>query len=158
MPTVGVSADILRSASSTLSRVTIMVLYSPAGVVECPREVSMAVSRPEMRRDSGSFTALSRPRWTSSTRSGPSTSSATTGAKRFNELSLFGASTPFSCATPKVLEREEIVCRTGIRDPAVGGYDLTEKGRALNRVIESIADWGMEWMPAAHHCADASGH
>ena len=123
----------------------------------------MAVSRPEMRRDErlihcpveATMDILNQ-KWTLHI-----IRQLLTGKKRFNELShcLGGVNSRTLRDRLKVLEREEIVCRTVLSAiPPWVEYDLTEKGRALNRVIESIADWGMEWMPAAPHCAAASGH
>jgi DNA-binding HxlR family transcriptional regulator len=28
-------------------------------------------------------------------------------------------------------------------------YELTDAGRALNEVIQSISDWALAWMPSA---------
>ncbi len=81
------------------------------------------------------------------------------GKRRFNELShcLGGVNSRTLRDRLKVLEQEEIVSRTVLSAiPPWVEYELTDKGRALNRVIESIAEWGMEWMPAARRCADGA--
>lgn len=73
------------------------------------------------------------------------------GKKRFNELShcLGGVNSRTLRDRLKVLEHEEIVSRSVLSTiPPWVEYELTEKGRALNSVIDSIAEWGTRWMPA----------
>ncbi len=50
----------------------------------------------------------------------------------------------------KELEAEGIVTRTVIPDTPVRiTYDLTEKGHALSDVLDAIAVWAEQWLPAA---------
>ncbi|MBI3946801.1 MAG: helix-turn-helix transcriptional regulator [Armatimonadetes bacterium] len=77
------------------------------------------------------------------------------GKRRFNELShcLGGVNSRTLRDRLKVLEHEEIVSRQVLSTiPPWVEYELTEKGRALNGVIESIAEWGRQWMPASRPC------
>ncbi len=83
-----------------------------------------------------------------------------TGKKRFNELShrLGGVNSRTLRDRLRALEEEGIVSRSVLSTiPPWVEYELTEKGQALNRVIESIADWGSNWMPT-DPCADHEGH
>lgn len=71
------------------------------------------------------------------------------GRKRFNELSraLGNVSSRTLCCRLRALEEEGIVVREIKHTiPPWVEYELTEKGRALNEVIESLARWGEEWM------------
>src|SRR5947208_3673694 len=71
------------------------------------------------------------------------------GKKRHNELAhTIGSVTSRTlCARLRALEEEGIVERRVINTiPPWVEYELTEKGRALNHVIESIAEWGRTWM------------
>lgn len=77
------------------------------------------------------------------------------GKKRFNELShcLGGVNSRTLRDRLKVLEQEEIVSRAVLSTiPPWVEYELTEKGRALNGVIESIAEWGSQWMAPSRPC------
>ncbi|MDH7571574.1 MAG: helix-turn-helix domain-containing protein [Armatimonadota bacterium] len=81
------------------------------------------------------------------------------GKRRFNELShrLGGVNSRTLRDRLKGLEQEGIVCRRVVcAIPPWVEYELTEKGRALNHVIESITDWGMRWMltPAHRHTGE----
>lgn len=76
------------------------------------------------------------------------------GKKRFNELSqaLGGLNARTLSARLRRLEVEGIVERRTLSTiPPWVEYELTEKGRALNTVVESMAQWGRRWMkpPAA---------
>ena len=71
------------------------------------------------------------------------------GKKRFNEL----AHRVGNCNSRTLRERlrnledEQIVVRHVVNTiPPWVEYELTEKGHALNSVIESIAAWGIRWM------------
>jgi DNA-binding HxlR family transcriptional regulator len=67
------------------------------------------------------------------------------GRNRFNELSraLGSASSRTLCCRLRALELQQIVVREVKNTiPPWVEYDLTEKGRALNAVIDSIATWG----------------
>lgn len=70
------------------------------------------------------------------------------GARRFCEVreAIPGISDRLLTERLKDLEDEGIVVRevTATRPPQVS-YLLTEKGRALGPVIESIATWGHDW-------------
>jgi DNA-binding HxlR family transcriptional regulator len=72
-----------------------------------------------------------------------------TGKRRFNELShrLGGVNSRTLSDRLRLLEDEGIVTRHVIHTiPPWVEYELTEKGRDLNSVIESIAAWGRKWM------------
>jgi DNA-binding HxlR family transcriptional regulator len=71
------------------------------------------------------------------------------GRKRFNELSraLGSVSSRTLCCRLRALEEEGILVReVKTTIPPWVEYELTEKGRALNAVIDSIAAWGEEYM------------
>lgn len=71
------------------------------------------------------------------------------GKKRFNELSqaLGGLNARTLSVRLRMLEGEGVVERRLLSTiPPWVEYELTEKGRALNSVIESMADWGRRWM------------
>jgi DNA-binding HxlR family transcriptional regulator len=71
------------------------------------------------------------------------------GKKRFNELShrVGGCNSRTLRERLRSLEEEEIVVRHVVNTiPPWVEYELTEKGHALNSVIESIAAWGLRWM------------
>lgn len=74
------------------------------------------------------------------------------GRKRFNELlhALGDISPRTLCGRLRALEQEAIVVRS-IKNhiPPWVEYELTEKGRALNAVIDSIAAWGRVHMAAS---------
>jgi DNA-binding HxlR family transcriptional regulator len=71
------------------------------------------------------------------------------GKKRHNELmhAIGTVNARTLGARLRSLELEGIVQRTVIHTiPPWVEYELTEKGRDLNRVIHSIAEWGRTWM------------
>lgn len=71
------------------------------------------------------------------------------GKRRFNELShrLGGVNSRTLSDRLRLLEEEGIVTRHVINTiPPWVEYELTEKGRDLNSVIEGIAAWGRKWM------------
>jgi DNA-binding HxlR family transcriptional regulator len=72
-----------------------------------------------------------------------------TGKKRHNELMHCIGSVNSRTLRDRLrsLEEQGVVERhvTHTIPPWVE-YELTEKGRALNRVIQSIAEWGRTWM------------
>jgi DNA-binding HxlR family transcriptional regulator len=71
------------------------------------------------------------------------------GKRRFNELAhrCGGVNSRTLRERLRVLEEEEIVVRQVVNTiPPWVEYELTEKGHALNSVIESIAAWGRRWM------------
>lgn len=71
------------------------------------------------------------------------------GRKRFNELSraVGPVSSRTLCCRLRALEEQGILIRE-IRHtiPPWVEYELTEKGRALNEVIDSIVRWGVTYM------------
>jgi len=72
-----------------------------------------------------------------------------TGKKRHNELMHAIGSVNSRTLRDRLrsLEEEGIVERRVIHTiPPWVEYELTEKGRALNHVIVSIAEWGRKWM------------
>ncbi|MBI3909904.1 MAG: helix-turn-helix transcriptional regulator [Armatimonadetes bacterium] len=78
------------------------------------------------------------------------------GSRRFNELlHALGEISPRTlCGRLRALEEEGIVLRSIKHHiPPWVEYDLTEKGRALNAVIDSIAVWGRVYM-ADTHCRE----
>jgi len=81
------------------------------------------------------------------------------GKKRFNELgrSLERAvSSRTLCCRLRSLEEQGILVRY-VRNtiPPWVEYELTEKGRALNSVIDSIVDWGIQYMSyEIRHCRE----
>jgi DNA-binding HxlR family transcriptional regulator len=80
------------------------------------------------------------------------------GKKRHNELMhLIGTvNSRTLCDRLRSLEEEGIVARHVINTiPPWVEYELTAKGRALNLVIQSIAEWGITWMAdRVAHCLD----
>jgi DNA-binding HxlR family transcriptional regulator len=71
------------------------------------------------------------------------------GKRRFNELAhrVGGCNSRTLRDRLRSLEEEEIVVRHVVNTiPPWVEYELTEKGHALNSVIESIAAWGLRWM------------
>lgn len=71
------------------------------------------------------------------------------GRKRFNELSraIGAVSSRTLCCRLRALEEEGILVREIKHTiPPWVEYDLTEKGRALNHVIDSIVDWATTYM------------
>jgi DNA-binding HxlR family transcriptional regulator len=71
------------------------------------------------------------------------------GRKRFNELgrALGSVSSRTLCCRLRELEEQGILVRE-IKNtiPPWVEYELTDKGRALNHVLDSIAEWGMRYM------------
>src|SRR5437870_1257074 len=71
------------------------------------------------------------------------------GRMRFNELgrALGGASSRTLCCRLRALEEQGILVRE-IKNtiPPWVEYELTEKGRALNAVIDSIVAWATTYM------------
>jgi DNA-binding HxlR family transcriptional regulator len=73
----------------------------------------------------------------------------TSGAKRFNQLerSLHGISPRTLSERLRFLEEEEVVIRRTFAEvPPRVEYSLTEKGRDLVAVIESMRDYGKRWL------------
>ena len=71
------------------------------------------------------------------------------GRKRFNELSraLGSVSSRTLCCRLRSLEEQGILVREIKHTiPPWVEYELTEKGRALNEVINSISRWAMTYM------------
>jgi DNA-binding HxlR family transcriptional regulator len=69
---------------------------------------------------------------------------------RFNELkkSLDGVTSKTLSERLHGLERAGVVTKKVYPEvPVKVVYSLTEKGRALNSVIDDIRSWGEEWMP-----------
>ncbi|GCE11312.1 winged helix-turn-helix transcriptional regulator [Tengunoibacter tsumagoiensis] len=78
----------------------------------------------------------------------------TTGIKRFNQLerSLQGISPKTLSERLRTLEEEGIIIRTTFAEvPPRVEYELSEKGRDLVGVIESMRSYGTQWLC---HCAD----
>ena len=76
------------------------------------------------------------------------------GRKRFNELAraLGPCSSRTLCCRLRSLEEQGILVREVKNTiPPWVEYELTEKGRALNHVIDSIVEWGNRYM--AHEVA-----
>ena len=77
------------------------------------------------------------------------------GKQRFNEISqaLGGLNARTLSARLRLLEDEGIVERKQLASiPPWVEYKLTKKGKALNTVVESMAEWGRKWMkpPGGH--------
>jgi DNA-binding HxlR family transcriptional regulator len=70
------------------------------------------------------------------------------GARRFNEIAQENNLNAHTLRDRlKSLAEEGIVTRTVVSTmPPNVEYALTEKGYALNRIFEEIADWGRAWM------------
>src|SRR4051794_1241436 len=74
------------------------------------------------------------------------------GKRRFNELAraLGPVSSRTLCCRLRALEEQGILVREVKHTiPPWVEYDLTEKGRALNAVIDSIIAWGLTYMQEA---------
>jgi DNA-binding HxlR family transcriptional regulator len=72
-----------------------------------------------------------------------------TGTKRFNELekSLAGISAKTLSERLRSLEQEGILNRQAFAEiPPRVEYSLTEKGRALLSLIESMREYGQRWL------------
>ena len=80
---------------------------------------------------------------------------------RFNELAVAigGVNSRTLRERLRGLEEEDIVVRHVVNTiPPWVEYELTEKGHALNSVIESVAAWGRSWMAdRVAHCAERGG-
>lgn len=73
------------------------------------------------------------------------------GKKRFNELAhaLGGVNSRTLRKRLAELEAEGIILRRVLSQiPPWVEYELTEKGRTLNGVIDAVARWGRRWMKA----------
>jgi DNA-binding HxlR family transcriptional regulator len=70
------------------------------------------------------------------------------GPRRFNEIAqAYGINAHTLRERLRALEDEGVVTRTVISTmPPNVEYALTEKGLALNRVFEELADWGRAWV------------
>lgn len=71
------------------------------------------------------------------------------GKKRFNQLAhaLGGVNSRTLRKRLLTLETEEVVQRRVLSQiPPWVEYELTEKGRTLNEVVEAVAHWGRRWM------------
>jgi DNA-binding HxlR family transcriptional regulator len=70
------------------------------------------------------------------------------GPCRFNEIAqAYGINAHTLRERLRSLENEGVVTRTVISTmPPNVEYALTEKGLALNRVFEELADWGRVWV------------
>ena len=81
------------------------------------------------------------------------------GRCRFNELSraLGAVSSRTLCCRLRSLEEEGILTREVKHTiPPWTEYELTEKGRALNAVIDSIVAWGRTYMADRMKCCPGS--
>jgi DNA-binding HxlR family transcriptional regulator len=82
------------------------------------------------------------------------------GKRRFNELAhrVGGCNSRTLRERLRSLEEEAIVVRHVLHTiPPWVEYELTDKGHALNGVIESIADWGRRWMADRVACCEQTG-
>ncbi|BAM46672.1 winged helix-turn-helix transcriptional regulator [Amphibacillus xylanus] len=70
------------------------------------------------------------------------------GTQRFNEIqSAIGISGKVLSDRLKDLEQEGIVHREVIPDtPVIIQYSLTDKGRSMEPIIQSIEHWSQDWM------------
>lgn len=71
------------------------------------------------------------------------------GKKRFKELekTIEGINTRMLVKDLKMLEESGIITRTAFATvPPTVEYDLTEKGRALEKVVVEIRDWGKMYL------------
>lgn len=78
------------------------------------------------------------------------------GPCRFNELLARVPNISDRLLTERLRELESagMVTREVQPGPPVRVvYELTDAGRALNEVIQSISDWAREWMPSASESA-----
>jgi len=72
-----------------------------------------------------------------------------TGKKRFNALgtAIGGCNSRTLAKRLKALEKEMLVRRLVLSHiPPWVEYELTEKGRSLTSIVDSIALWGRKWM------------
>ncbi len=72
------------------------------------------------------------------------------GTKRFNEIGREHGINPRTLRVRLLeLEKEGIILRRVVSSmPPNVEYSLSEKGRALNDIFESLAQWGIRWMTA----------
>ena len=80
------------------------------------------------------------------------------GRQRFGELerSLEGISPRTLSLRLRSLEEEGIVARQTYPEvPPRVEYELTEKGRALVPIIDSMREYGTEWLGATGSCSEA---
>jgi DNA-binding HxlR family transcriptional regulator len=74
------------------------------------------------------------------------------GEKRFNELKRStGASSRTLSRVLDDLEETDLVKRRVEERPIASYYSLTEKGRALCPVMDSLEEWSEEWVEPADH-------
>src|SRR5688572_12323794 len=71
------------------------------------------------------------------------------GKKRFNEIGRTYNINPRTLSDRlRELEAEGLLTRRVISTmPPNVEYELTEKGMALNCIVEALAEWGRRWMP-----------
>lgn len=72
-----------------------------------------------------------------------------TGKRRFNELAhaLGGVNSRTLSKRLDTLQTAGLISRIVRSDiPPWVEYEVTQKGRTLNEVVEAIADWGRRWM------------
>lgn len=71
------------------------------------------------------------------------------GKKRFNEIGrLYGINPRTLSERLRQLESDGLLKRHVISAaPPNVEYELSDKGRALNRIIDALAEWGVSWMP-----------
>ena len=80
------------------------------------------------------------------------------GPVRYSDLgdAIPGISQRMLTLTLKQLRRTGLVSRTSYPEvPPRVEYTLTEKGRALIPIIESMRAYGREWLAAGGECAEA---
>jgi DNA-binding HxlR family transcriptional regulator len=81
------------------------------------------------------------------------------GAERFHLLldAVPGLSDRMLSERLKELEAEGIVRRTVLpTTPVTITYHLTEKGKALQAVMDAVGQWAQEWLPAPPSDAEAA--
>jgi len=68
---------------------------------------------------------------------------------RFNELTReLGINPRTLCQRLRDLEEAGIVARKVVSElPPNVEYGMTKKGKALNKILDSLEDWGRAWMP-----------
>jgi len=68
---------------------------------------------------------------------------------RFNELTReLGINPRTLCQRLRDLEEAGIVARNVVSEvPPNVEYRMTKKGQALNKILDSLEDWGRAWMP-----------
>ena len=81
------------------------------------------------------------------------------GAERFHLLldAVPGLSDRMLSERLKELEAEGIVRRTVLpKTPVTISYHLTEKGKALQAVMDAVGQWAQEWLPVPPSDAEAA--